>query len=157
MKNTEIERKYLLHDDSYLGLATAVKYIQQGYLSTDPDRTVRVRRCDDKAYLTIKGKNKEGGVSHFEWEKQISVADAEALLPLCKGIIISKKRYLVPWRELTVEVDVFEGAHRGLAFAEIEIPSEDYEFELPPFIGDEVTADKRYQNSYLSEHELITP
>lgn len=154
MKNTEIERKYLLRDDSYHDLAIGVKYIQQGYLSTDPDRIVRVRRCDDKAFLTIKGRNKDGGICHFEWEKPISIADAEALLPLCKGIIISKKRYIVPWGELTVEVDEFEGAHKGLAFAEIEFPTEHYELELPPFIGEDVTADKRYQNSYLSEHEL---
>ena len=165
MTNTEIERKYLLRNDSFRQLATAVVPIAQGYLSTDPDRTIRVRRKGDKAYLTIKGKNENGGISHFEWEKEITVNDAESLLSLCSNstprlgrgaggeVLITKDRYLVPWQGLMIEVDVFHGANEGLVMAEIELPSEDYPMpELPDFIGEEVTADPRYYNSYLSAH-----
>ncbi len=151
--NLEIERKYLLKSDSFRQFATAVVPIAQGYLCTDPDRTIRVRRKGDKAYLTVKGKNADGGISHFEWEKEITVDDAEALLKMCNGGVVEKDRYLVPWQQLLIEVDVFHGENEGLVLAEIELPSEDYPLpQLPDFIGEEVTADPRYYNSYLSAH-----
>lgn len=157
MYNTEIERKYLVCNDSYLHLATAVHTISQGYLSSDPDCTIRVRRKDDKAFLTVKGKNTEGGISHFEWEKEISLADASALLSLCRKGLIEKERYLVPCGGLTIEVDVFHGDNEGLVMAEIELPSEDYNLPpLPDFIHTEVTSDPCYYNSYLSSHPFST-
>ncbi len=146
----EIERKFLLKDDSYRRLATQVHHIRQGYLSLDPDRTVRVRQLDDEAFLTVKGRNAEGSVAHFEWEKPVSLSDAEALFPLCLNHLIDKHRYCVPWHELTVEVDVFHGDNEGLVLAEIELPREDYPLTLPAFIGEEVTHDARYYNARLS-------
>lgn len=157
MTNTEIERKYLITGNSFLTQAVAVHHISQGYLSVNPDCTIRVRRKDDKAYLTVKGRNPEGGISHFEWEKPITAQDAEALLSLCREGIILKERFLVPLGSLTIEVDVFHGANEGLVLAEIELPSEDYPLPpLPDFIGQEVTSDPRYYNSYLSTHPFTT-
>lgn len=151
----EIERKYLLVDDSFKGYATACKVIKQGYLSLSERCTVRIRRSADKAYMTVKGQNAEGRIAHFEWEKEIDLQDFEALLPLCEGIIIDKERYIVPLGELKVEIDVFHGVHEGLVLAEIELPREDYQVTLPPFIGKEVTDDIRYYNSYLAQHTNI--
>ena len=165
MINSEIERKYLLRNDSFRQMAVRKEHIAQGYLSVDPDRTIRVRHKDEKAYLTVKGQNREGSISHFEWEKEITVADAEALLKFISetssprlgrgvgGEVIEKDRYLVSWHELTIEVDVFHGQNEGLVLAEIELPSEDYRLpKLPDFIGEDVTSDPRYYNSYLAEH-----
>lgn len=158
MNNTEIERKYLVRDDSFLQLAKSKHHICQGYMSVDPDCTIRVRQKDEKAYLTVKGRNADGGIAHFEWEKEISAADAEVLLKMCQGKgKIEKDRYLVPWQGLTIEVDVFCGANTGLVMAEIELPDEAYPLtDLPAFIGEEVTADRRYYNSYLSAHPYTT-
>ena len=150
--NQEIERKYLLADDSWRNLVTGVQHIRQGYLSLDPDRTIRVRRKDNQAFITIKGRNREGGISHFEWEHEISLADAEALFPLCLNPIIDKHRHLVPWQNFTIEIDVFHADNEGLVLAEIELPSENTPVSLPPFITSEVTDDSRYQNSNLSVH-----
>lgn len=150
--NQEIERKYLLKDDSFRSKAVAVHRIRQGYLSADPERTVRIRQTDNKAFITVKGPNKNGSVAHFEWEREISVADAEALIPLCLNGVIDKERYIIPWQNLTVEVDVFHGENRGLVLAEIELPDEKTPVPDIPFLAEEVTADPRYYNSYLAKH-----
>lgn len=166
ISNLEIERKYLVTSDEFRSLATKAVRITQGYLSTNEMSTIRVRRWDDQAFLTIKSRGKEGSAAHFEWEKQITPADAEALFPLISSGIIDKTRYLVPLTSnrasgltsnspqggLVAEVDVFHGDNEGLIVAEVELPSEDYEFEKPSFFGEEVTVDKRYCNSSLSVH-----
>ena len=156
MNNQEIERKYLLRDSSFRSLATAVQHIRQGYLCLDPDRTIRIRCKDDKAFITVKGRNAKGGIARFEWEKPLSQVDADALFPLCVGGLVDKERYLVPWDGLTVEVDVFHGANEGLVMAEIELPDEHTPVPDIPFLGEEVTADSRYYNSYLSSHPYTT-
>ena len=170
MQNTEIERKYLVNSDIYLTLATEKHEVKQGYLCADGIRTVRVRMWDDTGVLTIKGRG--NGVSRFEWEKQISAEDAEALFELCQPGRVSKTRYVVPINspskvegvaagrgsmiQLNVEVDVFHGENEGLVFAEIELPTEDYEFTVPEWLGKEVTGDPRYYNSYISAHPFNT-
>ena len=151
--NTEIERKYLVISDAFRQQASAVKRIRQGYLSVDPERTIRVRQLDDKAYLTIKAAAPEGSIARVEWEKSLSLEDFEALFAHCLPGAIEKERYIVPLTNgLKAEVDVFHGANEGLILAEIELPSEDTQVALPDFLGEEVTADKRYFNSYLVHH-----
>lgn len=153
MNNIEIERKYLVKDESYKRVAVAVRHLCQGYLSVEKDCTIRVRISDDKAYLTIKSSNKADSIGHFEWEKELEVSDARQLISLCKSGMIEKERYIVPLGELNIEVDVFHGQSEGLVIAEIELPTEDYQLPtLPDFIGEEVTSDKRYYNAYLSMH-----
>ena len=144
----EIERKYLVKDASYRESAISKRHIIQAYLNRDPKATVRVRIADDKAYLTIKGKN-EGAVRD-EWEYLIPTSDARAMIERCAtGRIIYKTRYIVPFGGYTWEVDEFSGELAGLTVAEIELPAEDTKFSLPSFIGDEVTGDPRYYNSSL--------
>lgn len=152
MENVEIERKYLVKSDIYRSLAVAKHEVKQGYLCADGIRTVRVRLWDDQGVLTIKGRG--NGVSRFEWEKTISASDAEALFALCRPGRVEKTRYVVPiaGTTLNVEVDVFHGDNEGLILAEIELPSEDYVFEVPEWLGKEVTGDPRYYNSYISAH-----
>jgi len=156
MENVEIERKYLVKSDIYRSLAVAKHEVKQGYLCADGIRTVRVRLWDDQGVLTIKGRG--NGVSRFEWEKTISSADAEALFALCQPGRVEKTRYVVPITDTTlnVEVDVFHGDNEGLVLAEIELPSEDYVFEVPEWLGKEVTGDPRYYNSYISAHPFNT-
>lgn len=145
----EIERKFLVTDKSYRELATACHTIKQGYLSNDPDRTVRVRLKDDAAYITIKTRNM--GAERNEWEYQIPAGDAEAMLCHCTGNVISKRRYIVPEPSgLQWEVDEFEGTLAPLVVAEIELPAVDTPFTPAPFIGEEVTDDPRYYNSALA-------
>ena len=147
----EIERKYLVTDDSYKSSAIRKTVIRQGYLSTDPDATVRIRIAGEKAYITIKSRN-EGCVRN-EWEYPVPTEDALQMLGCCKGRTIEKTRYIVPagHDNLKWEVDEFHGRHDGLVLAEIELPSEGYGFALAPFVGNEVTGDPRYYNSALSE------
>lgn len=165
MEHIEIERKYLVRSDIFLRLATEKHEVKQGYLCADGVRTVRVRRWDDRGVLTIKGHG--NGVSRFEWEKVISAEDADELFRLCQPGRISKTRYIVPLEgsaeaegdnacNLKVEVDVFHGENEGLVFAEIELPAEDYRFELPEWLGKEVTGDPRYYNAYISSHPFKT-
>jgi len=156
MENVEIERKYLVKSDIYRSLAVAKHEVKQGYLCADGIRTVRVRLWDDQGVLTIKGRG--NGVSRFEWEKTISSADAEALFALCQPGRVEKTRYVVPiaGTTLNVEVDVFHGDNEGLVLAEIELPSEDCVFEVPEWLGKEVTGDPRYYNSYISAHPFNT-
>ena len=126
--------------------------IVQGYLNSDPERTVRVRLRGDEGFLTVKGLGSESGMSRFEWEKPISREDALTLLPLCEKGVIDKTRHLVRVGAHTYEVDVFHGENEGLVLAEVELGSEDESFEKPSWLGKEVTGDERYYNSYLSSH-----
>ena len=128
--------------------------IAQGYLSTDPERTVRIRLKGDSAYLTIKGKSH--GISRLELEYEIPVPDAEQALLLCETQPIRKERFEVEYADEIWEIDVFEGENAGLVLAEIELLSETAAFELPPWVGEEVSNDHRYFNAYLSKHPFST-
>ena len=144
----EIERKFLVIDKSYREMSVTGRSIVQAYLNRDPKATVRVRITDDKAFLTIKGKN--DGATRDEWEYPIPVSDARDMIARCaSGRIIEKKRFVVPFEGYDWEIDEFGGELEGLTVAEIELPAEDNEFSLPPFVGDEVTGDPRYYNSSL--------
>ena len=150
----EIERKYLVTSDCYKELAVARYRIRQGYISREKTGTVRVRITDDKAYLTIKGKPAAGHFARYEWEKEIDVQEAEELMKLCQGTVIDKTRWIVPAEtvdnlQLIWEVDEFHGKHEGLVVAEIELDNEEQSFEIPDFIGDEVTHDSRYYNANM--------
>lgn len=150
--NLEIERKYLVRDLSYQQQASKQTRIVQGYLSSVPERTVRVRIKGDKGFLTIKGIGSESGASRFEWEQQISLEDAQALLKLCEAGVIDKTRYLVPFGPHVFEVDEFYGDNLGLTLAEVELTSEQQQVERPAWLGEEVTGDTRYYNSMLMKN-----
>lgn len=152
----EIERKFLVESTDFIKESTINNRIVQGYLNSNPERTVRVRIKGNKGYLTIKGKGNESGTSRFEWEKEITLFEAEALLQLCESGIIDKIRYEIPLGKHTFEVDVFSGENQGLIIAEVELSSENEIFEQPKWLGKEVTGDKKYYNSYLSEHPFCT-
>jgi adenylate cyclase len=146
----EIERKFLVKNDSFKAEAFTQNRIAQGYLSSVPERTVRVRIKAAKGYLTIKGLTNETGMSRFEWEKEIPIDEAKSLLLLCEKGTIDKTRYEVQVGKHIYEVDEFYGDNKGLIIAEIELQSEEEAFEKPDWLGQEVTSDKRYYNSYLS-------
>ena len=148
----EIERKFLVEDDSYKQMASSSTRIVQGYICRLQGRTVRVRLRGEKAYLTIKGPSLDGGLSRYEWEHEISGKEALKLMALCEGGVIDKVRYLVPWGKHIFEVDEFLGDNEGLVMAEVELDAVDETFERPPFLGKEVTGDRRYYNSCLTEH-----
>ena len=152
---SEIERKFLVAGD-FKAHACARHRIVQGYMCADAKRTVRVRISDDKGYITVKGRSNDGGLSRFEWEKEISVYEAEALLSLCEPGVIDKVRYIVNVGTHVFEVDEFHGDNEGLLLAEVELSSVDEDFERPQWLGEEVTGDRRYYNSYLSVHPFIT-
>lgn len=151
----EIERKFLVVDDSYRSLAYDKSEILQGYICSGHGHTVRVRTRGEKGYLTIKGPSIDG-ISRFEWEKEITLQDASELFTLCRSGRIEKTRYLVPNGKHTIEVDEFHGDNEGLVFAEIELSDVNETFELPPFLGDEVTGNQRYYNAYISKHPYST-
>lgn len=146
----EIERKFLIKGN-YKEYAYAQEEIVQGYLSSVKERTVRVRIKGEKAYITIKGISNESGISRFEWEKEISINDARELLKLCEPGIIDKIRYYIKNNRHTFEVDEFNGENCGLVMAEIELSSENEQFEKPDWLGEEVTGDLRYYNSSLTK------
>ncbi|MBR4313061.1 MAG: CYTH domain-containing protein [Bacteroidaceae bacterium] len=150
----EIERKFLVTDDSYRTLAYDKSDIIQGYISSGNGRTVRVRTRGDKGYLTIKGPSIDG-ISRFEWEKEITLDDARELFTLCSERI-EKTRYLVHNGPHTVEVDEFHGENEGLVFAEIELSDVDEPYTLPPYLGREVTGDHHYYNAYICRHPYHT-
>ena len=156
MNNLEIERKFLVVDDSYKQIAISHYTIIQGYICRESGRTVRVRLKSDSngqntAYLTIKGKPADGLLSRFEWEKEIKWEDGKQLLILCQGNIIEKTRWLIPAMEegLCWEVDEFHGHKEGLTIAELELTAEDQSFTIPSFVGTEVTGDRQYYNSNM--------
>ena len=146
----EIEKKFLVTDDSYKALAYHSDRIAQGYICREGGNSARVRVRGDKGYLTIKGPSPDGGLSRFEWEKEIAVEEAMELLKLCHDGIIDKIRYLVKCGEHIIEVDEFFGENEGLVIAEVELNDANEDFEKPAFIGQEVTGDKRYYNSRLT-------
>jgi|TARA_B110000967_G_scaffold44736_1_gene44869 CYTH domain-containing protein len=146
----EIERKFLVSSDAYRAEASSIITMTQGYLNSDPERSVRIRLTDQTGFITVKGKSNESGLSRFEWEKEISKTEAEALLKLCEKTIISKTRYEVVVGNHLFEVDEFSGDNKGLVMAEVELGSEDEKFSKPDWLGDEVTGDLKYYNSNLS-------
>ena len=148
----EIERKFLVIGENYKKEAQKSTRITQGYLSTDPERTVRVRIKGGKGFLTIKGKSNDSGTTRVEVEEEIAFAKAKMLLNLCLPGIIDKTRYEIPAGKHIWEVDEFYGENKGLTLAEIELNSENETFSKPDWIGNEVTGDKKYYNSQLSSN-----
>ena len=145
----EIEIKYLIHTQEWLNLSHQHITIRQGYISTAADQTIRVRCCGQKAWLTIKSKAHNGKRKEFEYP--IPIADADDMLnEWASNRIIHKTRHHVKVEQHVWEIDVFHGANEGLIIAEIELSSTDERFKLPPWVGEEVTEDHRYSNSYLS-------
>jgi len=148
----EIEKKFLVKGD-FKPFVTKQTRITQGYLSSVPERTVRVRIKGDKGFITVKGIGNESGASRYEWEKEIPVEEVKELLKICEPGIIDKTRYIVPAGDgLKFEVDEFYGDNDGLTVAEIELPAEDYKFEKPDWLGEEVTGDVKYFNSMLMKN-----
>lgn len=146
----EIERKFLVQGEAWKQQGRS-ELLRQGYLSSHPERTVRVRIEGDKAVMTIKSKSV--GASRGEWEYPLPMADAaEFLDTLCEQPIIEKVRHRIDFAGFTWEVDEFLGANAGLVVAEIELPSEDQQFDRPDWVGEEVTQDQRYFNSNLVKH-----
>lgn len=151
----EIERKFLVKSADFKTESFQQTRIVQGFLNTDPERTVRVRINGKHAFITVKGISSKNGLSRFEWEKEISVMDAEALLQLCEPGKIEKVRYLVKSENHTYEIDEFFGENQGLIIAEIELKKEDEIFTKPSWLGKEVTGEVRYYNSQLSKDPYI--
>ena len=147
----EIERKFLVAGDFRPFVRKAIR-ITQGYLSSAPERTVRVRTKGEKGFITIKGKASESGASRFEWEKEIPVDEVRELLKICEPGVIDKTRYLVDVGNHTFEVDEFYGDNEGLIVAEVELGSEDEAYEKPSWLGEEVTGDVKYYNSMLMKN-----
>ena len=151
---TEIERKFLVTGE-YKHLAHSRLHITQGYIASG-SRTVRVRISDNRAWLTIKGRSTDNGVSRIEWEKEISQSEARELLPLVEGALIDKYRYLIDFKGHTFEVDEFLGENEGLTMAEVELSRVDEEYERPEWLGREVTGERRFYNSHLVDHPYAT-
>ena len=145
----EIERKFLVKDDTWKATAGTGHCCRQGYLCSGAGKTVRVRIMDNIAFLTIKGPTE--GISRAEFEYEIPVSDGETLLSMC-GNLVEKTRYIIPHDRMRWELDVFSGDNDGLVMAEIELESEDQEFELPAWVGKEVSGDPRYFNGSLSRY-----
>lgn len=147
----EIERKFLV-SGSFKKHAIKSHKIAQGYLSTVPERTVRIRIRDHQGFITIKGISNVTGTTRFEWEKEIPVNEAENLLMLCEPTIIEKIRHIIPANDhLYFEVDEFLGENSGLIIAEIELPKENTEFTKPSWLGEEVTGQLQYYNAMLAK------
>lgn len=145
----EIERKFLVVGDSWRDPEAGLS-CRQGYLTTHPERVVRVRAMGGRAYLTIKGSG--AGITRPEFEYEIPLGDAEQLFDLCEQPLIEKTRFKIPHEGLVWEVDVFHGANEGLVVAECELEAEDQEIVKPAWVGEEVTADPRYYNARLAGH-----
>lgn len=147
----EIERKFLVKGE-FKKFAAKQTRITQGYLSSIPERTVRVRVKGDKGFITIKGIGNAGGASRYEWEKEIPIAEVNELLKICEPGVIDKTRYNIPIGKFTFEVDEFYGENEGLVVAEVELKSESDVFEKPEWLGSEVTGDVKYYNSMLMKN-----
>ena len=147
----EIERKFLVKGE-FKNLASKETRIVQGYLSSVPERTVRVRIKGDKGFITIKGIGNTSGASRYEWEKEIPTNEVEELLKICEPGVIDKTRYLVKVGNHTFEVDEFYGENQGLTVAEIELSTESEAFVKPEWLGEEVTGDTKYYNSMLMKN-----
>lgn len=148
----EIERKFLIKNSSYKSESFKVSSIKQGFLNSNKNRVVRIRVIDDKGWITVKGVSSKDGTSRFEWEKEISLNDAESLLNLCEETIIEKNRYFVKSGTHLFEVDKFIGANDGLVIAEIELNSVNEKYIKPEWLGEEVTGITKYYNSELSKN-----
>jgi adenylate cyclase len=148
----EIERKYLVTSLEFLNEYSTKNEIAQGYLCSNPERTVRIRIKGNKGFITIKGIGSESGVSRFEWEKEIEIEEAKSLLKLCERGVIEKTRYEVKSGKHIIEIDVFHGENDGLILAEIELENENETILKPKWLGTQVTNDERYYNSYLSQN-----
>ena len=147
----EIEKKFLVAGEFKESAKKATR-ITQGYLSSVPERTVRVRVKGEKGYITVKGIGNDSGASRFEWEKEIPVEDVRDLLKICEPGVIDKTRYLVDCDGHTFEVDEFYGDNEGLVVAEVERSDENEAFTRPSWLGEEVTGDKKYYNSMLMKN-----
>ena len=145
---TETERKFLVKG-AFRHLAAREIKIVQSYLSIDPDKTIRLRIADEKAFLTIKGRPLKNTITRNEWEVQVPVTDAEEMMHLCLPGRIVKTRYLIPSGRHVFEVDVFHEKNEGLIIAEIELISEDEQFTKPDWLGEEVTGNPKYYNANL--------
>ncbi|ARV06235.1 adenylate cyclase [Polaribacter sp. SA4-10] len=152
MKNREIERKFLIKNNAFKKESIKAMRITQGYLSSVPERTVRIRIRDNQAFITVKGISNKLGASRFEWEKEIPLEDAKELLKICEPGIIDKTRFNVQLGNHRFEVDEFYGENKGLVIAELELTSEDESFEKPDWLGKEVTGEVKYYNSMLMKH-----
>ncbi|RKR14946.1 CYTH domain-containing protein [Maribacter vaceletii] len=147
----EIERKFLVVSEDYKTNANTKTRIVQGFLNTNPERTVRIRIKGDKGFITVKGKGNKTGVSRFEWEKEIDLTEAEQLLKIAEPGSIDKIRYEVKVGNHVFEVDEFFGDNKGLIIAEVELSSEDEIFKKPEWLGQEVSGITKYYNSQLSK------
>lgn len=152
MKNTEIERKFLILNLEFKKEAFKKERIIQGFLSSVPERTVRVRLIADAGFITVKGIGNESGTTRFEWEREISKQEAESLLEICEPGIIDKERYFVELGGHIFEIDEFALDNEGLVMAEVELKNEEDLFEKPHWLGEEVTGQKKYYNSSLVKH-----
>lgn len=152
MSGMEIERKFLVCGDDYKRQAYASDRIRQGYICSGHGHTVRVRQRGNQGFLTIKGPSADGGLSRYEFEKEITLEEAEQLFALCEPGIIDKTRYLVRSGSHVFEVDEFYGDNQGLVMAEVELGAPDEPFSKPPFVGQEVTGDRRFYNSHLRRY-----
>ena len=150
--SVEIERKFLVINSDFKKLSSQKKYIKQGFLNSDKNRVVRIRIIDDTAFLTIKGIFNSSGTTRFEWEKEITVDEAQKLMVLCEPGIIEKHRYYHKLGKHIFEIDVFLGANNGLVLAEVELANEKDIFEVPSYLGEEVTGQEKYYNSNLSKN-----
>ena len=149
MSGLEIERKFLVKiGGAYKRAAFSSSHICQGYIPAD-GATVRIRVRDDRAFLTIKSRSVDGGLSRYEFEKEITLDEARQLLKLCKGGVIDKHRYLVKSGSHVFEIDEFHGDNDGLVMAEVELGNNTEAYKKPDFIGPEVTGDARFYNSNL--------
>ncbi|MBQ8493349.1 MAG: CYTH domain-containing protein [Alistipes sp.] len=146
----EIERKFLVVGE-YKHLAHSSSHLVQGYIASGR-RTVRVRLSDSRAWLTIKGPSRDGGLSRYEWEMEIDAKEALELLQLAEGALVDKRRWLVEYEGHTFEVDEFAGDNEGLTIAEVELSSTDETFARPAWLGREVTGERRFYNSHLRAH-----
>ncbi|SDQ11614.1 CYTH domain-containing protein [Flagellimonas zhangzhouensis] len=151
MEHLEIERKFLVKSEAYKKEATSPIRIAQGFLNTDPERTVRVRIMGEKGFLTVKGPSNESGTTRFEWETEITASEATNLIDLCEDGILEKNRFEVKLGNHVFEVDEFMGDNKGLVVAEVELKHEDERFEKPSWLGEEVTGQTKYYNSQLSK------
>lgn len=147
----EIEKKFLVAGE-FKSSARKATRITQGYLSSVPERTVRVRVKGEKGFITVKGIGSDSGASRFEWEKEIPLDEVKELLRICEPGVIDKTRYLVDCGSHTFEVDEFHGDNEGLVVAEVELGDENEEFCRPEWLGKEVTGDKKYYNSMLMKN-----
>ncbi len=150
----EIERKFLVKTDfDFSGYPH--KRIKQAYLCSVPERSVRVRIKGEQAFLTVKGVGNATELSRYEFEKEIDTEDAEDLLKICEPGMIDKTRYLINYKNHIFELDVFHGLHKGLILCEIELESEDADFDKPEWLGREVTGDKRFYNSNIAKYSYL--